>query len=98
MLQNQIYSKRENFDLQPLDDFSSAFVFQIFPPSALLLDQHAWLVFELCNGQPLEELKEAYLSVLGEVASAQEAQTILMQVLELLKHQGLVVSTTSANR
>lgn len=97
MLQNQIYSKRDDFDLQPLDDFSSAFIFQTSPPSVLLLDQHAWLVLKLCNSQSLRELKDAYLSALGEVISVQEAQTNLIQVLEMLEQRGLIASSTPAN-
>jgi hypothetical protein len=96
MLHEQVFQTTENFNLQPLDDFSSAFVFRISPPSVLLLDQHAWLVLELCNGQPLNALQDAYLSALNAVAEPQEAQTKLMQALETLEQQGLITSSVTA--
>lgn len=96
MLQTKTFTRTEGIDLQPLDDYSSAFVFRVSPPSALLLDPHSWLVLELCEGQSFEELEKTYLSTIQTSTRSSHTRLRLVEALEMLEQRGLLVLNVSS--
>jgi hypothetical protein len=95
MLRARTFCKNEGIEIHPLDDYSSAFAFQVSPPSVLLIDLYSWLVIELCEGQSFEEIKESYLLELALSTFTSEADTRLFETLEVLEQRGLIVSNQS---
>jgi hypothetical protein len=94
MSQAKIFHKSKEIEIQPLDDYSSAFVFQLTPPSAFLIDLYSWLVIELCEGQSFEALKESsYLREVTPHDLKSEADTRLFDTLNMLEQRCLIVST-----
>ncbi len=95
MLQTKTFCQNKGIDIRPLDDCSSAFVFQVHPPSIILIDSYSWLVLELCEGQSFEELKNSYLSAINSSISPIEAHTRLVETIEMLEQRGLIISDSS---
>jgi hypothetical protein len=57
-------------EIRPAATGSVAFVLRMNPPSVLLLDEHAWFIFELARGRTANEAELAYMREL-DVASAE---------------------------
>jgi hypothetical protein len=100
MFRTKTFCKNEKIEIRPLDDYSSAFVFQVSPPSILLIDIYSWLIIELCEGQSFEKLKESYLLALASFTlnsevDTTEVDTRLVEILEVLEQRGLIVSNKS---
>lgn len=95
MLQTKTFYKNKGIDIRPLDDYSSAFVFQVHPPSIVLIDSYSWLVLELCEEQSFEELKNSHLSVISSSTSPAEVHIRLVETLEMLEQRGLIVFNSS---
>lgn len=94
MLQTTTFCQKKGIDIRPLDDYSSAFVFQVHPPSIVLIDLYSWLVLELCEGQSFEELENSHLSAINSSISPTEAHTRLMETLKMLEQRGLIISNS----
>jgi len=80
------------FDIEPFNDSSAAYVFCNEPPSVLILDSLSWLTLELCNDTDFDTVESCFLEASKGIIEKVEAREVLEQIIEDLQGRDLVAA------
>jgi hypothetical protein len=87
------YRKVAGVRVRPSKQGECLVAFSPQAPRIHWLDLNAWLIFELSDGRPFAEMEKAYVEVVGQRVSADEARRQLRSGLEVLVRSTLVEPT-----
>jgi len=80
-----------------VDEWSSCLVYAPATRRLHMLDPHAWLILELCDGTPRARIAERYEAALGRRYDAAVAARHLDDGLASLARLGMIVAAAAAD-
>jgi hypothetical protein len=71
-------------------------VFTPDDPCVYTLNASAWLIFELCDGRPWDEMQSAYCAAVAPLTPDSEARQQLEAGIDRLRRQNLIRAETAS--
>jgi hypothetical protein len=84
------YRRNPNLKTRPMDGSNGLLVFTSDSPNIYALNPTAWLILELCDQLPMDEIIEQYLEAAPPNVSREEAIEKLRRGIALLEQRGLI--------
>lgn len=84
------YKKMANLRVRPIHEMEVCLVFTPDRPNLYSLNPTAWLIFELCDGRPMEELENVYYDVAEPLLSREEVSRDVRRAVQDLESKGIV--------
>ena len=91
----EYFTKTEGVRLRPVEEWDTVIAYTRRPAGLHWITMAGWLVLELCENRPEEEIVTEYATALGE--KAEDARTAVRACLESLEQKGLIHSTKGAH-
>jgi hypothetical protein len=91
------FSKSPDLVLRRFPEWRQCYAYTPAQPDLFELNATAWLIVELCKGQPLAELQRDFLDVVGRKTGAEEGQDHLHRGLQDLVARGILVRQTAGS-
>lgn len=89
------YTKITNLRVRPVPEMETCLVFTPDDPCVYTLNASAWLIFELCDGRPWDELQSAYCEAVSPLTPPAEALQQLEAGIARLELQKLICNTAA---
>lgn len=86
------WRKSPGLRVRPVAEWSSGVAYLPRPPRLVMIDLHAWLVLELCDGRPVDAVRRDYAAVVQTHGVADGADDRLAACLAELDRLGLIES------
>jgi hypothetical protein len=84
------YNRAPNLRIRPLKEMKSCVVFRPDPPKLFMLNLNAWLILELCDGCPADQVLQRYIENVGASDAEADAGVVLEAGLRQLQEQQLI--------
>lgn len=90
---NGCYAKTGNVVLRRFEDWGRCYAFTPDEPEIYDLNTTAWLIVELCDGRPFQQIEADYLAVLGPKVGRDKARSQFHAGFDTLLQRNIISAT-----